>query len=71
MPPPVVGFTSPAASPTTSSRSLYVRAMLESGRIFCRGGSCTSSSPQRSLTRPTMRAKCSGARLSAITPTRA
>src|SRR5205823_983356 len=36
MPPPVVGFTSPAASPTTSTRSANVRLTGPSGRIFWR-----------------------------------
>ena len=37
MPPPVVAFTSPAASPTASTRFVNVRGIGASGSIFNRG----------------------------------
>ena len=46
MPPPVVGFTRPAASPTATTRSAKVRATGPSGSIFRRGaGIAVGSTP--------------------------
>jgi hypothetical protein len=71
MPPPVVGFTRPAASPTASSLGPYVRGSVESGRNR-RLGSVTSSEtmPQDGPTRFTNWRKKTDASPSHIKPTR-
>ena len=47
MPPPVVGLTSPAASPSTRRRSPYVRSIGPRGRTFWRGWQRPAVNPHR------------------------
>ena len=65
---PVVGLTSPAASPTTRRRSSKCARLARAAASFCRGASPPFTMPHRDASRATVRSSTEQASVVAMTP---